>query len=72
VYDVGIGKLSLYCVDSLNNARLQMWADPATCRTVHQGGLPPDRGVKVYGFAPPYVLFATQHHLLSSNFLDVS
>jgi len=33
---------------------LQMWADPKSCRTVRQGGLPPGRGVQVYAFAPPY------------------
>jgi len=33
-----------------------MWADPKSCRTVPQGGLPPGRGVQVYAFAPPCIL----------------
>ena len=35
--------------------RLQMWADPKSCRTIQQGGLPPGHSVQVYAFAPPYV-----------------
>ncbi|KAJ3928749.1 MAG: hypothetical protein NXY57DRAFT_901446 [Lentinula lateritia] len=30
-----------------------MWADPKTCLTVHSSGLPIDRQVSVYCFAPP-------------------
>ncbi|KAJ4471992.1 hypothetical protein J3R30DRAFT_3522460 [Lentinula aciculospora] len=30
-----------------------MWADPRTCLTVHSSGLPIDRKVSVYCFAPP-------------------
>ncbi|EGO27137.1 hypothetical protein SERLADRAFT_413658 [Serpula lacrymans var. lacrymans S7.9] len=30
-----------------------MWADPTTCRTVYSSGLPVDRPVAVYAFAPP-------------------
>lgn len=53
LYNFGAGKLNSYCAGSLNDSGLQIWADPATYRTVRQGGLPPGRGVKVYGFAPP-------------------
>ena len=34
-----------------------MWADPKSCRTLRQGGLPPGRRVQVYAFAPPYGFF---------------
>jgi hypothetical protein len=32
-----------------------MWADPKTCLTVKSSGLPLNRRVSVYCFAPPYV-----------------
>lgn len=31
-----------------------MWADPTTCRTVKDSGLPVGRKVGVWCFAPPY------------------
>ncbi|KAF9643309.1 alpha/beta-hydrolase [Thelephora ganbajun] len=43
-----------------------MWADPGTCRTVRQGGLPPGRGVQVYAFAPPCILDLRLSKLSSS------
>lgn len=39
-----------------------MWADPKKCLTVRSSGLPPDRRVQVYCFAPPYVL-SLPHYL---------
>ena len=30
-----------------------MWADPRTCLTVDNGGMPSGRRVSVYCFAPP-------------------
>jgi len=43
-----------------------MWADPISCRTVREGGLPSGRGVQVYAFAPPSVLDSRLSKLSSS------
>ncbi|GJJ07780.1 hypothetical protein Clacol_001985 [Clathrus columnatus] len=40
-----------------------MWADPKTCRTVPSSGLPPNRRVSVYCFAPPCVTSASLSRL---------
>jgi len=49
-----------------------MWADPGSCRTVRQGGLPTGRGVQVYAFAPPYGSYVDPTTMvLSCHFLDV-
>lgn len=53
---LGLVKSPYVCVNHMDNTNVQMWADPKTCRTAHQSGLPLGRGVQVYAIAPPYVL----------------
>jgi len=49
-----VNSSSILLIPWITLCRLQMWADPKSCHTVQQGGLPPGRGVQVYAFAPPY------------------
>ena len=63
-----LGLVNSLCVVltlSMTMYHLQMWADPRSCRTVRQGGLPLGRGVQVYAFAPPYEFYVnltTMHY----------
>jgi len=43
-----------------------MWADPRTCQTVSQSGLPPGRHVSVYCIAPPCMADASLSRLASN------
>ncbi|KZO93765.1 alpha/beta-hydrolase [Calocera viscosa TUFC12733] len=43
-----------------------MWADPTTCRTIPSSGLPGDRRVSAYCFAPPCVTSPELSRLCSS------